>query len=79
MAFHVRDIETDSLVRELAAKHKIGLTDAVRMAVRNELRREQEAVPLKVRIAALRSEVLKRPATGLEADKAFFDDLSGDP
>ncbi|WP_395708208.1 type II toxin-antitoxin system VapB family antitoxin [Reyranella sp.] len=79
MAFHVRDAETDALVRELAAKHKIGLTEAVRMAVRNELQREQEAVPLKVRIAALRAEVLKRPATGLEADKAFFDDLSGEP
>ncbi|MGD9885462.1 MAG: type II toxin-antitoxin system VapB family antitoxin [Reyranella sp.] len=78
MAFHVRDAETDALVRELAGKHKIGLTEAVRMAVRNELQREQEAVPLRSRIAALRAEVLKRPATGLEADKAFFDDLSGE-
>ena len=78
MAFHMCDIETDSLIRELAARHKIGLTEAVRMVVRNELRREQEVVPLKVRIAALRAEVLKRPATDLEADKAFFDDLSGD-
>jgi antitoxin VapB len=79
MAFHVRDIETDALVRELARKHGIGLTEAVKMAVRNELRREKDAVPLRLRIAALRAEVLKRPATGLEADKAFFDDLSGDP
>jgi antitoxin VapB len=79
MAFHVRDIETDALVRELATRRKIGLTEAVRIAVRNELQREQEAIPLRLRIAALRAEVLKRPATGLEADKAFFDDLSGDP
>lgn len=79
MAFHIEDIETDALVRELAARHKIGLIEAVRMAVRNQLQREQEAVPLKVRIAALRTEVLKRPSTGLEADKAFFDDLSRDP
>ena len=79
MPFHIRDAETDALVRELAAKHKIGLTDAVKLAVRSQLQREQAAIPLKVRIAALRSEVLKRPATGLEADKAFFDELSGEP
>ena len=60
MPFHVRDRETDSLVRELAGKQGIGLTEAVRLGV-------------------LRAQVLKRPATGQKADKAFFDDLSGEP
>ena len=78
MAFHVRDRETDMLVRELARRRRIGLTEAVRMAVRHELQREAEAVPLRARIAAMRAEVLKRPATGLAADKPFFDDLSGE-
>jgi antitoxin VapB len=78
MAFHVRDLETDTLVRELARKRRIGLTEAVKLAVRHELQREAEAIPLQQRIAALRTQVLKRPATGLVADKAFFDDLSGD-
>jgi antitoxin VapB len=78
MAFHVRDRETDRLVRELARKHAIGLTEAVRLAVRSELQREAHAVPLRARIAALRTEVMQRPETGLDADKAFFDDLSGD-
>lgn len=78
MAFHVRDPETDTLVRELARKRRIGLTEAVKLAVRDVLRREEQAIPLPARIATLRAEVLRRPATGLEADKAFFDDLSGD-
>jgi antitoxin VapB len=78
MAFHVRDLETDTLVRELARKHGIGLTEAVRLAVRHELQREAQAVPLRERIAALRAEVMQRPRTGLKADKAFFDDLSGE-
>ena len=78
MAFHVRDRETDALVRELARKHSVGLTEAVKMAVQSQLQREQESIPLRARISALRREVLKRPATGLEADKAFFDDLSGE-
>jgi antitoxin VapB len=78
MAFHVRDRETDTLVRTLARKHQIGLTEAVKLAVRHELERDSEAIPLRARIAALRAEVMKRPATGLEADKEFFDALSGD-
>ncbi|RYE57726.1 MAG: transcription factor [Rhizobiaceae bacterium] len=78
MPFHVRDRETDSLVRELADKRGIGLTEAVKLAVRHELQRDRYAVPLPARLAALRAEILKRPATGLDADKAFFDDLSGE-
>lgn len=79
MPFHIRDPETDHLVRALARRSKLGLTEAVKLAVRNELRRRDEAVPLRQRIAVLRAEVLARPATGLAADKAFFDALSGDP
>jgi antitoxin VapB len=78
MASHVRDAETDKLVRELARKHAIGLTEAVRLAVQTQIEGETEAIPLRERIAALRAEVLKRPPTGLDADKQFFDDLSED-
>jgi antitoxin VapB len=77
MAFHVRDVETDTIVRELAKKHGIGLTEAVKLAVRHELQREADAVPLRDQIAKLRKEVMRRPKTDLEADKAFFDELSG--
>jgi hypothetical protein len=37
----------------------------------------QEAVTLEGRIAALRARVVQRPPTGQEADKAFYDELSG--
>lgn len=79
MAFHVRDPETDALVRRLAADHGVGLTEAVKLAVRGQLQREGQAIPLRDRIAALRAEATRRPSTGFEADKAFFDDLSGEP
>ncbi len=77
MPFHVRDRETDRLVRELAGKRGIGLTEAVKLAVRHELQREREAVPLRAHLGALRTQILKRAATGQIANKAFFDDLSG--
>ena len=78
MAFHVRDIRTDRLVRELASKRGVGLTEAVRLAVQHELERDRDAVPLRTQLGALRAQILKRPATGQKADKAFFDDLSGE-
>ena len=77
MAFHVRDPRADALVRQLAKKHGIGLTDAIKLAVAEQLRREEAAVPVQDRIALLRAQVLRRPPTGFEADKAFYDDLSG--
>ncbi len=50
----------------------------MKIAVHNELRREEEAVPWRDRIAAIRHGIVARPLTGEQADKAFFDELSGD-
>ena len=52
-------------------------TEAVRTALENELHRLDEAVPLRERLRPLQERVLRRPSTGLEADKAFYDELSG--
>ena len=52
-------------------------TDAVKIALENELRGLDEAVPLRDRLRPLQERVLSRPPTGLEADKAFYDELSG--
>jgi len=46
------------------------------MALENELRRLDEARPLRERLRRLQERVLARPATGLEADKAFYDELN---
>lgn len=78
MAFHVRDRQTDAMVRELARKRQVGLTDAIKLAVGAELRRDLQATPMLERIRAVRAEVASRRKTGLKADKAFFDELSGD-
>lgn len=78
MPFHIRDPETDILVRELARVRGCGLTEAVRQAVGAELRREEEKIPLHERIRALQDEFLAHRATGKTADKVFYDWLSGD-
>jgi antitoxin VapB len=77
MAFHVRDAETDALVRALARKRGCGLTDAVKQAVAAELRRADAATPLRERLRALQDEIAALPDSGLDADKRFYDELSG--
>jgi antitoxin VapB len=74
---NIRSEEVNQLAKRLAARTRTNKTDAVRMALEHELRRLDEAVPLRERLRPLQDRVLRRPATGLEADKAFYDELSG--
>jgi antitoxin VapB len=78
MAFHISDQETEDLVRELARKMGVGLTEAVKLAVRAELEREDSKKLMLGRIREIQDQVALWPRTGLKADKAFFDELSGD-
>jgi antitoxin VapB len=76
MAIHIRDSRADSLVRELARKRGIGLTEAIAQAVAAELARENAKLSLAERLRPLQDEIASRGSTGLKADKAFFDWLS---
>lgn len=75
MAFHVRNGETERLARELARTAKLGLTEAVHVAVANELRRRRRSVPLWERTAELRKRVAARVKHAQPVSKAFRDDL----
>lgn len=79
MAFHIRDERADRAVRKLAAKRNLSITDAVRLAVENELSRDEagDAAFLE-RIREIQRQAAAYPRTGLSADKAFYDELSGD-
>jgi antitoxin VapB len=78
MAFHVRDPEADLLVRTLAKKRGVGITEAIKVAVREQIERDARATPMRDRIREIQEELARFPDTGLKADKAFFDELSGD-
>jgi antitoxin VapB len=79
MPLNIRNEVVNQLAATLAVRKRVNKTDAIRMALENELRRLDEALPLRDRLRALQERVLSRPATGLEADKAFYDELSGTP
>jgi len=74
---NIRNEAVNQLAKKLAARRHLNKTEAVRVALENELRRIEEARPLRERLRLLQDRVLARPATGLAADKAFYDDLSG--
>jgi antitoxin VapB len=79
MAFHVRDEVTDRAVRKLAKLKGKSLTATIREAVENEYQRERQKKPLSERLEELRKWVDARSKPGgLPADKAFFDELSGE-
>lgn len=80
MAFHIKNPETDALARRVAALKKTGLTEAVHIALRRELEREQ-ARPSLVEIGVAFARELRaraNPAGGRPAGKAFRDSLYED-
>lgn len=77
MAFHVRDPETDALVREYAEEKRVGITDAIKLAVTRAREADVQARAEKLaKMQAVVDEVSTWPRTGLNADKAFFDSLN---
>jgi len=78
MPLYIKDDRTAELVAKLAKLRRVSKQDAVRMAVAAELDRAAEATPLRERFAALRRAHPLPPPTGHIADKAFFDELSGE-
>jgi antitoxin VapB len=84
MAFHVRDAETDRVVRELARRKGATLTETIREAATKELDAIVAAEAARPRqsirdsIKEVQDRVAQYPRTGLKADKEFYDWLSGD-
>jgi antitoxin VapB len=78
LPLYVKDDTTARLVDRLARLRGLSKQDAVKLAVRAELDRTEAVVPLRDRFSALRSAHPLPPRTGDAADKAFFDELSGD-
>jgi len=81
MAFHVRDPATDAAVRKLAKLKGKSLTATIREAVEREYQHEcdRHKPPLRERLKRIQDRLaaLAKPG-GLPADKAFYDELSGE-
>jgi antitoxin VapB len=78
LAFSVKDETTDVAVRRLARLWDKSLTETIKIAVEREYARSNATKLLSERLASLSARYRSRPETGLDADKAFFDELSGE-
>jgi antitoxin VapB len=80
MAFHIKNVETDALARRVAALRKVGLTEAVHVALENELARAKaEPSEIDAWVKFVRDfRASGNPEKGLPADKAFIDSLYED-
>ena len=78
MPLNIRSEEVNELATLLAERTRSTKTEAVRMALQHELQRIAERPSLWEWLKPLQDELQSYPRTGLEADKTFFDELSGD-
>ena len=79
MPLYIKDDITAQLVSQLAKPRGVSKQDAVKVAATAQQGRTRAAVPLRSRFAALRAAHPLPPRMGEMADKAFFDDLAGEP
>lgn len=78
MPLNIRSESVNELAARLAARKRVNKTEAVRIALENELKRIDDTTPLWDRLQPLRTRIAAYPDSGLAADKAFFDELSGE-
>jgi antitoxin VapB len=74
----IRNRRVVELAAKLAAVRRSTKTEAVLTALENELARIEREKSLAERLKPLQERIAAVPLTGLEADKDFYDDLSGD-
>ncbi|WP_342150024.1 type II toxin-antitoxin system VapB family antitoxin [Methylorubrum sp. SB2] len=77
MSLTIDDDEIDRLAERLASVARVDKEEAVRMALANELQRREGS--LADRIKPIQDAFAAWPQTGLKADKAFFDEMNGEP
>jgi antitoxin VapB len=79
MTFYVKDPATDKAVRRLAKLKGKTLTETIREAVELSLAEQtrEKKLTFLERIKPIQDRIAARGKTGLEADKAFYDELSG--
>jgi antitoxin VapB len=67
------------MLRQYAEDNRVGITDAIKLAVRRAREADDGARAEKLaRMRTVSDRVAALPDTGLKVDKAFFDEMSGD-
>ncbi|PTM38623.1 type II toxin-antitoxin system VapB family antitoxin [Bosea sp. 124] len=78
MGISIKNDEVEALARKLASKHGKGLTEIVHEALREKDEREAAEPTLWEKLAPIHAKLAAMPDSGLPADRAFYDELSGE-
>ncbi len=79
MPLNIRSEAVNQLAEKLASRAGVSKTEAVRIALENELQRRAEPLAdFLEKIRPLQDALAAYPATGPKADKAFYDSLYED-
>ncbi len=80
MTIHVRDAEADRLIRELAERRGVSITEAIKFAAASALRSEKQnaSSPDDARIASMIEKWDRLPRTPETSTKEFADGLWGE-
>ena len=77
MPLNIRGEEVNQLAEKLASRAGVSKTEAVRIALTNELERQnRESDAFMERIKQIQDKLAAYSSTGLKADKAFYDSLN---
>ena len=77
MALSIKDPETDALVRKLARLRRTSFTGAIRLAVNNELAKDEKPKKDVARIRASVAEIQARWAAAPDLDPRSADEILG--
>jgi antitoxin VapB len=78
MGLSIKNEAVETLARDLARKHGTGVTEIIRVALVEKAQREEAEPSLWEKIAPIRERLRKAGKTGRVADRAFYDELSGE-
>ncbi|GJE50209.1 hypothetical protein GOFOIKOB_3254 [Methylobacterium tardum] len=79
MPLNIRSEEVNQLAEKLASRAGVSKTEAVRLALTNELARQNaERETFLERVKQIQDRLASYPSTSLKADKAFYDSLNGE-
>jgi antitoxin VapB len=78
MGLSIKNDAVETLARDLARRHGTGVTEIIHRALKEKAEREAGGPALWEKLAPIRERLRQAGKTGLEADKAFYDELNGE-
>lgn len=78
MGLSIKNDAVEMLARDLARRHGTGVTEIIHRALKEKAERDVAEPTLWEKLAPLRAKLDGLGRTGLEADRAFYDELSGE-